>query len=56
MIMLPNHGKFLIYFSQFSGLNKRFRTIVNAVVRLAEKLRTDIELSQKKSALSVWVY
>lgn len=35
---------------------KRHKTVGRAVVRIAEMLGADIELSQRRNVLSVWVY
>lgn len=35
---------------------ERFKTVGRAVVRIADLLGADIEVSQKKNLLSVWVY
>jgi hypothetical protein len=56
-IVMPDYdGKFLVYFPRLSGRNERLKTVVRAVSRLSETLGTDIELSQRRDVLSVWVY
>jgi len=37
-------------------MRERFRTIGRAVVRIAEMMDADIEVSQKMNLLSFWVY
>lgn len=55
--MLPSDsGKFLICIPRFSRRNERFGTVGRAVVRVAELLGADIEVSQRKNVLSAWVY
>jgi hypothetical protein len=57
MLILPsNNGKLLIYAPRISGRNDRLKTVGRAVVRVAEMLGTDIEISQRRNVLSVWVY
>ncbi len=35
---------------------QRFKTVGRAVIRMAELLGADIEISQRRNLLSVWVY
>jgi len=56
--MVSNSGRFLIHVPQVSGVRvrERFRTVGRAVVRIALILGADIDVSQKRNLLSVWVY
>lgn len=56
--MVSNSGSFLICVPRVSGarVHERFRTIGRAVVRMADLLGANIEVSQKRNLLSVWVY
>lgn len=56
--MVSRGSSFLICVPQASAIRvrERFRTIGRAVVRIAEIMDADIEVSQKMNLLSVWVY
>ena len=54
--MISDNGKFVVYASAFPRRNERLRTVGRAVVRIAEKLGADVEISQKGNVLSVFVY
>ena len=58
IIMVSNSGEFLVCVPRFSGVRarERFRTVGQAAVRMAELLGADIEVSQRRNLLSVWVY
>ncbi len=58
IIVVFNGGRFRICIPLVSGIRirERFRTVGRAVVRMAETVGADIEVSQKKHLLSVWVY
>jgi len=58
IIMVSNSGEFLVCVPPFSGVRarERFRTVGQAAVRVAELLGADIEVSQRRNLLSVWVY
>ncbi len=58
IILAFNGGKFRICIPLVSGvrIRERFRTVGRAVVRIAETVEAEIEVSQKKHLLSVWVY
>lgn len=58
IILASNGGSFLICVPRVSGLRprERFRTVGRAAVRIAEMLGADIEVSQRRNLLSVWVY
>jgi len=49
-------GKFLIYTSRFSRQGERLKTVGRAVIKVAERLRADIEVSQRRDVLSIFVY
>ncbi|MGD8506368.1 MAG: hypothetical protein PVF15_06855 [Candidatus Bathyarchaeota archaeon] len=54
--MAHNGSSFLICVPRGSRQPERFRTVGRAVVRIAEMLGAEIEISQKRHLLSVWVY
>ncbi len=54
--MLSDRGRLMICIPRFSKVDGRLRTVGRAVVRIAEGLGADIEVSQKKNVLSIWVY
>jgi len=58
IVIVSNSGKFLIHVPLISGVRarERFRTVGQAAVRIAELLGADIEVSQRRNLLSVWVY
>lgn len=56
IIMLSLSSKFLVCVPRFSRQNERFRAVGRAVVRVAEMLEADVEVSQRKDVLSIWVY
>jgi len=58
ILMVSSNGTFLVCVPRVSGVRRRerFKTVGGAVVRMAELLGADIEVSQKRDLLSVWVY
>lgn len=54
--MLSHNGKFMVYTSPFSTQRERLKTVVSAVVRIAERLGANIEISQRDNILSIFVY
>ena len=54
--MFSNRPKFSIHVPSFSMRDRRFRPVGRAVVRLAELLDADIEISQRRNVTSIWVY
>ncbi len=54
--MNSSAGKFLICVPRHSRSYGRLRTVTQAVLRVADALGKDIEVSNKKNVLSVWVY
>lgn len=54
--MLSNNGKFMVYTSPFSTRNGRLETVGRAVVKIAERLEADIEITQRRDVLSIFVY
>jgi len=54
--MLSDNGKFLVYASPFSARNERLKTVGKAVVRIAERLGADVEITQRRDVLSIFVY
>jgi len=54
--MASDIGKFIVYASAFPRQNDRLKTVGRAAVRIAERLGADIEISQRRDVLSVFVY
>ena len=54
--MSSSKGKFLICIPRLSGGKGRFRVVARAVVRIAEMLEKDVEVSNRRNVMSVWVY
>lgn len=58
IIIASNSGRFLICVPRVLNMHvsERLGTVGRAVVRIAELLGADIEVSQRRNLLSVWVY
>ncbi len=54
--MLSDKGKFIVYASPFSTRNGRLKTVGRSVVRIAQSLGTDAEITQTSGVLSIFVY
>jgi hypothetical protein len=53
--MMENNGRFMIYASQAPNL-ERLKIVGSAVVKVADSLKLDTEISPRKKLLSIYVY
>jgi len=54
--MLSENGKFLVYAPPSSLRNERLKTISKAVVKIAEKLGAEVEITRRRDVLSIFVF